>query len=142
MASARNYAESFTLDCAELLLGSVGIAESLAIESSSKASLATASRLAENAQVAMQEANTKAADADTQARFCEGNKFRRRRTCACDDTVPPEKGTCAKSASAPKHKCPQKRTRPRKCTTITKCNRKSHWGCSSPYVLWLLWLID
>merc|ERR1719502_1646042 len=35
----------------------------------------------------MKERNLKAADADTQARKCEGNLLRRRRTCACGEEM-------------------------------------------------------
>jgi len=61
------------------------IAEHIAMEKQKKTELAEGTRKAHNAESTMQEANTKAANADTQARHCEGEMYRRRRTCACDD---------------------------------------------------------
>jgi len=61
------------------------IAENLANEKQKKTDTAEAERHAHNAEAKMQEANSKAANADTQSRHCEGEMYRRRRTCACDD---------------------------------------------------------
>lgn len=76
-------------------------AENIALEREAKKALAEAARQAENKKIAMQEANVKLANWDTQSRFCEANKFRRRRTCACDDTTParPE-GSCKDAVTA------------------------------------------
>ena len=60
-------------------------AKLLADEKSNKDGLKEAERQVRNKQTKMRERNLKAADADTQARKCEGNLLRRRRTCACDD---------------------------------------------------------
>jgi len=60
-------------------------AKLLADEKGNKAALKAAERSLANASTKMKERNLKAADADTQARKCEGNLLRRRRTCACDD---------------------------------------------------------
>jgi hypothetical protein len=61
------------------------IATNLANEKQKKQELGEAERKAHNAEEKMQEANSKAADAAVQSRHCEGEMYRRRRTCACDD---------------------------------------------------------
>lgn len=50
-----------------------------------KAKVKKSEKDAHFAEDEMQEANVKAAEADTANRKCEGQMFRRRRTCACDD---------------------------------------------------------
>merc|ERR1712159_55318 len=64
---------------------SMAQAKLLADEKRNKRGLKAAERRVQNAGTKMKERNLKAADADTQARKCEGNLLRRRRTCACDD---------------------------------------------------------
>merc|ERR1712159_847946 len=64
---------------------SMAQAKLLADEKRNKRGLKAAERRVQNAGTKMKERNLKAADADTQARKCEGNLMRRRRTCACDD---------------------------------------------------------
>merc|ERR1711871_1040212 len=64
---------------------SMAQAKLLADEKRNKRGLKAAERRVQNAGTKMKERNLKAADADTQARKCEGNLARRRRTCACDD---------------------------------------------------------
>lgn len=59
----------------------------LSDERASKARLKKAEKDSHFAEEEMQEANQKAATADTANRKCEGNAFRRRRTCACDDAL-------------------------------------------------------
>lgn len=54
-------------------------------EVTAKKDLAEAERKAHNAEGKMQEMNTKLAEFDTQVRHCEGEIYRRRRTCICDD---------------------------------------------------------
>jgi len=70
---------------AEGAIKAKAIAEHTAEEKKVKDTLAASQQRANNKQESMQEANNKAATADTQARHCEGELYRRRRTCACDD---------------------------------------------------------